>query len=154
MISTTWAVIGIVVVGGLVVTTFIVQTVRTARSALGRVLALFREVKHNETLARKFGYRGRVAPFRTEAWLRHKGSVDFLGEDLRQRMTAAYEQLFRLNETIAGSVEHMQESHLNTVNTAPVQEQLGQIKRELDLWITRNVNNPEYAPKRPRFLWF
>jgi hypothetical protein len=154
VITTTVAVIGIVIVGGLIITTFIVQTVRTARSALGRVLSLFREVKHNENLARKFGYRGRVAPFRTEAWLRHKGTVDFLPEDLRQLMATTYEQLYHLNDTIAGSVEHMQESHLNTVNTAPVQEQLGQIKRQLDAWIIKNMNNPEYAPKRPKFLWF
>ena len=148
-----WAIIGIVVVGGLIVTTFVVQTVRTARSPMGRVLGLFREVKHNEGLARKFGYR-KVAPFRTEAWLRHKRDVDFLPEDLLALMTAAYEELFRLNETIAASVERHQESHLNTVNTAPVQEQLGQIKRQLDLWSIKNINNPDYAPKRPRFLWF
>jgi hypothetical protein len=154
LINTTVAIIGIVIAGGLIIATFIVQTVRTARSAVGRVLALFREVKHNENLARKFGYRGRVVPFKTEAWLRQKRDVEFLPGDLLTLMTATYEELFRLNETIAGSVEHMQESHLNTVNTAPVQEQLGRIKRELDLWITRNINNPNYAPKRPRFLWW
>ncbi len=131
-----------------------VQTVRTARSAVGRVLSLFREAKHNEGLARKFGYRGRVLPFKTEAWLRHKRDVDFLPADLLEQMNTTYEEIFRLNETIAASVERHQESHLNTVNTAPVQEQLGLIKRQLDRWTVKNINNPEYAPKRPRFLWF
>jgi hypothetical protein len=154
LINTTVAIIGIVIASGLIVATFVVQTVRTGKAPIGRVLALFREAKFDEGLARKFGYRGRVASFRTEAWLRHKRDVDFLPEDLKALMNTTYEELARLNETIAASVEHFQESHLNTVNTAPVQEHLGIIRRQLDLWIIKNIHNPAYAPKRPKYLWW
>ena len=148
------AVIGIVIAGGLIITTFIVQTVRTARSPVGKALALFREVKHNEHLARKFGYRGRVTPFKMETWLRCKRDIAFLPEDLQGLLNEAYEELARLNEAIGASVERHQESHLNTVNTAPIREDLGTIRQLLDVWTARNLNNPDYAPRRPRFLWF
>jgi hypothetical protein len=154
LISTTVAVIGIIIAGGLIIATFVIQTVRTGRAPIGRALALHREVKYDENLARRFGYRGRFKPFRTEAWLRRKQDVDFLPQDLRDLMTRTYEDIARLNETIAASVEHYQESHLNTVNTDPVQEPLHTMRIELDRWIKANLNNPNFSPRRPRFLWW
>jgi hypothetical protein len=154
VIHSTIAIIAIVVAAGLIIATFIVLTVRTSRSPLGRVLSLYQEAKRDEALARRFGYRGRVRPFRTEVWLRHKRDVDFLPEGLRATMNATYEDLARLNEDIGASIERHQESHLNTVNTGPVQARLNDIRQQLDDWAKRNMNNPAYAPKRPKFLWW
>ena len=153
LLSDTVLIILIIIISGLIIARFVVQTVRTSRAPLGRVLSLYREAKFNEGLARKFGYRGRVQRFRTERWQRHKRDVDFLPEDLRNELTAAYEKLYRLNETIDAAAGQ-QESHLNTVNTSPVYESLKDIRRRLDDWIKRNLTNPLYAPRRPRFLWW
>ena len=153
-LNTTIAVIGIIIAAGLIIATFIIQTVRTGRAPIGKALSLYREVKHNEGLARKFGYQGRVKPFRNEVWLRLKQDIEFLPQDLRTLMGTAYEEVARLNETIEGSIEHLQESHLSTVNTAPVQEKFQRIRRDLDGWIKMNLTNPNYAPKRPKFLWW
>ena len=154
MLNPMVAIVAIVILSGLIITTFIVQTARTKRAPLGRVLDLYREVKYNENVARRFGYRGKVRRFRTEAWMRHKWDVDFLAEELRTQMAQAYEDIARLNEIIDASIERHQESHLNTVNTAPVQERLRPLLSQLDMWIKTNLNNPDFAPKRPRFLWW
>lgn len=154
MVHTTWAVIGIIVAAGLIIATFIIQTVRTGRAPIGKALTLYREVKHNESLARKFGYRGRVERFRNAIWLRLKRDLEFLPPDLTTLMASTYEDLVKLNETIDASIEHLRESHVATVNTAPVLEKLQSIRRDLDGWVKMNLTNPNYSPKRPKFLWW
>ncbi|MCJ7605865.1 MAG: hypothetical protein MUO19_07540 [Dehalococcoidales bacterium] len=131
---------------------FTVQTVRTRKSPLGKIINLYREVKYNEKLVERFGYRGSKHRFRTNVWLNHKHEIEFLSADLLGLLAQTFEDIVRINETIDASVGGMQESYLTTVNVDPLKAPLQQAREQLDMWIKKNIHNPEFAPKRPRFF--
>lgn len=152
--DTAYVIIIIAVLVGIIIARYVVITVRMKRSPLGHAIALFREVKHNRNVIRRIGYAQRLTLFMTGVWEVQKNDIKFLPEDLRKRLAALYENIYRINDEVQSSVEGKRESHLMSVNTDSVAEPLQQITRELDDWITRNVNNPDYAPKRLGFFGF
>lgn len=154
MENPTIAYIIIAVIVVLLAASFTVQTIRTNRMPLGKVLKLYREVKFNEKTARHFGYKGRQNRFRTELWLLLKNDLGFLPEEILNLLTRTYDDIFKINDTLDASGEAMQESFFNTVNVDPLQQPLNEAVQRLDMWIKRNLNNPEYAPKKPRWFGF
>ena len=126
----------------------------TRKSALGKVIALYREVKHNLKTARSLGYQRGMKLFRTGVWEVQKHNLTFLPEDLKTEISALYEELYRINDEIQASVEGKREHFLMSVNTDRVTGPLQSITLKLDQWLAKNADNPQYAPKRPGFWWF
>lgn len=146
--------LSILVIAGIILLfaiNFTVQTVRTRKAPLGKIINLYREVRYNEKLVNRFGYRGTKHRFRTQAWVNHKHEVDFLDDDLRVLLAQTSEDVVRINETIDDSVGQRQESYLTTVNVDPLKAPLTQARQQLDMWIKKNIHNPEYAPRRPHW---
>ena len=149
------AIIAICVIVAFIVFNFIRQTNRLNRSKLGKVMAIYKNVRYNERLLKKFGYKGSAdARFRTDAWDAFKPDIDFLPADRTEELNKLFDQVHRINNEIGSSIENRGETALYGVNVDTLQDPLLNTRKYLDHWIRVNYDNPKVAPKRPGFFGF
>ena len=148
------AVIVVIAAVLLLVVRFTAIGIRMKKSALGRVMALLREVRYNVNTGKRYGYKGGLKLFRTGVWEIHKHEMDFLPEETRAGLNDLYERIYHINEQVQTSVEGKGESYLMSVNVDSLMIPLQTSAAQLEQWIKANSDNPEYAPKPANFFGF
>ncbi len=148
------AIIAICVIVAFIFFNFMRQTRRLNRSRLGKVMAVYRNVRFNEKLVKKFGYKNVNTQFRTAAWDQYKPEIDFLPADTTAELNRLFDRVHQVNNEISSSVEGRGETALYRVNVDSLEEPLMNMRKFLDHWIKVNYDNPKVAPKRPGFFGF
>lgn len=149
-----WVIVLICAAIALIAINFSVQSIRMNRSRLGKVLNIYRNVRYNEKLVSKFGYRGVKAGFQTRAWDENKYDIDYLPEEIRVELDSLFEKIHKLNLEIGSIVEGRGETALTRVDADTIKQPLTDVRQRLDEWIKKNQSNPEVAPRRPGFWGF
>ena len=150
--NSTVAIILICVLVAFIAFSFILQTRRLNRSKLGKVMDIYRNIRYNERLVNKFGYKKVSDRFRTAAWDKHKHDIDFLPGETVAELTNLFDDIHKTNEDIASTVEGRGETALYRVNVDALKVPLLSMRKYLDHWIKVNYNNPQVAPRRPGFF--
>jgi hypothetical protein len=136
----------VVLVVGLVLTLGL-QFWRMSRSPMGKVLRITNNIKFNEKLNRDFGYNS-VKKFKTGAWMKNKEALDFLPEELLVELDKLFYQLAEINDRIDSAIKFKSNSYLASIDADQLTEPLIECRDQLQAWITENIHNPEYLPKK------
>lgn len=120
---------------------------RVGRSPMGKVVRITNNIKFDEKLSREFGYT-RVRKFKTGAWLKNKEDVSFLPEDLLIDLDELFYQLDETNYRIDSAMKFKSNSYLISIDADRLAEPLKECRDRLQAWITENMNNPEYLPRK------
>jgi hypothetical protein len=130
---------------------FGLQFWRMSRSPMGKVLRITSNIKFDEKLSREFGY-SRVRKFKTGAWMKNKEAVGFLPEGLIVEMDKLFYQLAEINDRIDSAMKFRSNSYLASIDADQLTEPLSECRDQLQGWITENIHNPEYLPKKYGFF--
>ena len=131
-----------------------VQFFRTRRSPLGRVLRIFSNVKYDEKFCQDFNYSRSIGKFRTGAWEKTKEKVGFLPEDLRAELGRLFGIIADVNDRIEAAIHLKSNGYLAGIDVSKLQDPLAACREQLQKWISANMHNPEYLPKRRSlFRW-
>lgn len=139
--------IGVALVA-LLVLSIVVQGWRTRRSPMGKVVRIASSVRHNEKLCLNYDSDQGMSRFKTDAWEKHKESVDFLPVELRNDLSDVFEQIVELNVTIDTSRKLGSTGYVSPGDVDKLKEPLASCKEQLQEWVYANMNNPEYLPKK------
>ena len=149
-----WVIVLICAAIAMIAINFSVQSIRMNRSKMGKVLNIYRNVRHNEKLLSKFGYKGMKTSFQTRAWDENKYDIGYLPEEVRADLDSLFEKIHELNLEIGSIVEGRGETALTRINADTIKQPLTNVRQRLDQWIKKNQTNPEVTPKRPGFWGF
>ena len=146
--QTATTVIFVLAIIGMLVLTMILQGWRTNRSPLGKVINIFKDVKHNEKLTGNTVAGNVDSRFRTAAWDRHKESVGFLPEELLSLLGKLFTEMGEINRQIDESTKLGSRGYAGGYNSSRLQTNLADAREKLREWIQANMNNRDYLPKK------
>jgi len=126
----------------------VIQMWRTRRSLMGRVVGITSNVRYNEKLCENYREDRSIGRFKTSAWDKHKGGVDFLPEELRNELSDVFGLITELNVSIDTARKHGSEGYISARDVEKLKAPLASCGKQLQEWAYANMKNPDYLPKK------
>ncbi len=126
----------------------VIQMWRTRRSLMGKVVGITSNVRYNEKLCENYREDRSIGRFKTSAWDKYNGAVDFLPEELRNELSKVFEIISELNISIDTARKHGSEGYVSTVDVEKLKAPLASCGKQLQEWAYANMNNPDYLPRK------
>ncbi len=126
----------------------VVQMWRIRRSPMGKVVGITSDIRYNEKLCKNYREDRGFGRFKTSAWDRHQGAVDFLPEELRKELSKVFALMSELNIGIDTARKHGSEGYVSIGDIEKLKEPLASCGKLLQEWAHANINNPDYLPRK------
>ena len=126
----------------------VVQMWRTRRSPMGKVVGITSNIRYNEKLCESYRENYSFGRFKTSAWDKHQGAVDFLPEELRKELSAVFSLITELNVSLDTARKHGSEGYVSTGDVEKLKAPLASCGKQLQEWAYANINNPDYLPRK------
>ena len=129
------------------------QFLRTRRAPLGRAVSILTDLNHNAKQCESTTYNRRIGRLKTGSWDRNRDRVPFLPEELRQELVTVFEQIDQVNERIDAAIRFKSDSYMESISLDKLKTPLNTCRDQLKEWVTANMSNPDYLPKKRRSLF-
>jgi hypothetical protein len=149
---TTTTILFVLVIAGMLGLTVFLQSWRTSRSPLGKVLGIFKDLKYNEKLNDAYNSNGAATRFRTSAWDKHQNAVRFLPEGIFSDLGKLFGEIREINGQIDETVKMGTRSYIGGYDANKLQTNLADTRERLRQWIQENMYNRNYLPKKYGFF--
>jgi hypothetical protein len=126
----------------------VIQMWRTRRSPMGKVVGLTSDIRYNEKLCDNYREDRGFGRFKTSAWDKHQGAVDFLPEELQKELSKVFALMSELNVSIDTARKHGSEGYVSTSDVEKLKGPLASCAKQLQEWAYANINNPDYLPRK------
>jgi len=124
------------------------QAFRARRSPLGRVIKIHADMQRIEKFCNDPEYRRKAGRLSTQAWDQNRERVRFLSEEIMQDLSRLFDMANEINADIDASAKMGSDIALATVNTEKLRVPLTACLGKLKDWISENLHNREYLPKK------
>lgn len=126
----------------------IMQVFRARQSPLGKVIKIHEDMRRIEKFCDDPAYRRKAGRLSTQAWDKYREKVRFLPEEIIQDLTRLFDMASEINSDIGASVQINSDVALATINTEKLRVPLTTCRGKLKDWISENLHNREYLPKK------
>jgi hypothetical protein len=124
------------------------QMFRARRSPLGRVVKIHEDIRRIEKFCDDPDYRRRAGRLSTESWDKNREKIKFLPEEITEDLTRFFQMVGEINSDIDASNKINSDIYLATINTEKLRTPLAECRGKLKDWISENLHNREYLPKK------
>jgi hypothetical protein len=132
----------------ILVLSVLMQMFRARRSPLGRVIKIHEDLQRIEKFCDDAAYRRRTGRLSTQAWDRYREKVKFLPEGIKQDLTRLFQMAGDINADLEASAKINSDIALATINTEKLKTPAENCRGKLKDWISENLHNREYLPKK------
>ena len=141
----------VVIIGALIIVlalSVVMQLFRARRSPLGRVIKIYEDLSRIEKFCDDPVYRPKAGRLSTDAWDKYREKVGFLPEEIKTDLTRLFDMAGEINTDIDASARVNSGMALAAVNTEKLRTPLTSCRGKLKDWISENLHNREYLPKK------
>ena len=141
----------VAIIGALIlvlILSVLMQAFRARRSPLGRVIKIHEDLQRIEKFCDDPAYRRKAGSLSTHAWDKYQEKVKFLPEEIRQDLAKLFGMASEINADIEASVKINSDVALATINTEKLRTPAENCRGKLKNWISENLHNKEYLPKK------
>jgi len=127
---------------------FFVKKRKMENTALGRIVTILDELRHNEKAAETFSFHHTIQRFRTSHWNKSKDKIDYIPIEIRSRLEKAFDLAEDANERINAAKRHGSSSYMAGIDVDKMKQPISIADQILREWLQENMDNPELQPKK------
>lgn len=127
---------------------FFVKKRKMESTALGRVVTILDDLRHNAKVAETFSFHHTIQRFRTSHWYKGKDKLDYIPIDVRSRLEKAFDLAEDANERINAAKRHGSNSYMAGIDVDKMKQPISIADQILREWLQENMDNPELQPKK------
>ena len=132
----------------LLVVNFFVKKRKMESTALGQIVTILDELRHNEKLTETFSFHHTIPKFRTSHWNKNRNRIDLVPIEIRVKLEKAFDLTEDANDRINAAKKSGSDSYMAGIDVGRMKEPIAVAEHQLREWLQENMDNPELQPKK------